>query len=70
MYSTLKSGKLCHELDGVMSAQIVLNSSAWEISLSSVFVCFSKMLFIYLRKRGEKKHEREGQREREKQVPC
>ena len=35
-----------------------------------LFDCFySKMLFIYLRERGEKKHERAGQREREKQVP-
>ena len=38
--------------------------------LVGLFVSFSKMFFIYLRERGEKKHEREGQREREKQVPC
>ena len=38
--------------------------------LVGLFVSFSKMLFIYMREREEKKHEREGQREREKQVPC
>ena len=60
-----------HELEGGMSAQMfeILLQGRF-LFLVGLFVCFSKMLFIYLRERGEKKHEREGQREREKQVPC
>ena len=39
--------------------------------LLGLFVCFFlKMSFIYLKERGEKNQEREGQMEREKQVPC
>ena len=38
--------------------------------LVGLFVSFSKMFSIFLSERGEIKHEREGQREREKQVPC
>ena len=38
--------------------------------LGFLFVSFSKMFSIYLRERGEKKHEREEQWEREKQDPC
>ena len=36
----LRVGSYAHELDGAMSAQIVWNSSTWEISLPSGFVCF------------------------------
>ena len=39
--------------------------------LLGLFVCFFfRMLFIYLRERGEKNHEGEGQMEKDKQVPC
>ena len=38
--------------------------------LVDLFVSFSKMFFIYLRERVEITHEREGKREREKQVLC
>ena len=62
----IRLGSYAQELEGGMSAQIVGKSSTWEISLPSGFVSFSKMLFIYLRERGVL----EGQRAREKQVPC
>ena len=39
--------------------------------LLGLFVCFFLMVsLIYLKERGEKNQEREGQMEREKQVPC
>ena len=39
--------------------------------LLGLFVClFFRMLFIYLREKGEKNHEREGQMEKDKQFPC
>ena len=34
----IRVGSYAHELDSGMSAQIVLNSSTWEISLPSRFV--------------------------------
>ena len=49
-------GSYAHELDGGMSAQIVWNSSTWEISLSSVFVClfFKDVIYLFERERREK----------------
>ena len=44
----IRVGSYAHELDGGMSAQIVWNSSTWEISLPSGFVCFFFKDVIYL----------------------
>ena len=68
----IRVGRYAHELDSEMYAQIVWNSSTWEIFLpSGFFVCFffKDVFYLFERERREK-HEREGQREREKQVPC
>ena len=50
----LRVGGYAQELEGGMSAQIVWNSSTWEISLSSVFVFQRCYLFIWERERREK----------------
>ena len=65
-------GSYANQLEGGMSAQLLWNSSTWEIFvLLGLFVCFFlKVSLIYLKERGEKNQEREGQMEREKQVPC
>ena len=49
-------GSYAHELVGGMSAQIVWNSSTWEISLSSLFVCFffKDVIYLFERERREK----------------
>ena len=67
----LRVGGYAQELEGGMSAQIVGKSSTWEISLPSGFVCFffKDAIYLFQRERSEK-HVLEGQRAREKQVPC
>ena len=67
----LRVGSYAQELEGGMSAQIVWKSSTWEISFPSGFVCFflKDDLYSFQRERSEK-HVLEGQRAREKQVPC
>ena len=50
----IRVGSYVHPLEGGMSAQIVWNSSTWEISLSSVFVFQRCYLFIWERERREK----------------
>ena len=50
----VRVGSYAHQLEGGMSAQIVWNSSTWEISLSSVFVFQRCYLFIWERERREK----------------
>ena len=58
----IRAGSYAHELHGGMSAQLfeILLHGRFLFPLG-LFDCFySKMLFIYLRERGEKKHEREG----------
>ena len=69
----IRVGSYANQLEGGMSAQLLWNSSTWEIFvLLGLFVCFFflKVSLIYLKERGEKNQEREGQMEREKQVPC
>ena len=41
----IRVGSYANQLEGGMSAQIVWNSSTWEISLHSGFVC----LFLFQR---------------------
>ena len=67
----VRVGSYAHQHESGMSAQMfeILLQGRF-LFLVGLFVCFSKMLFIYLRERGEKKHEREEQWEREKQDPC
>ena len=52
----IRVGSYAHQLEGGMSAQIVWNSSTWEISLSSVFVClfFKDVIYLFERERREK----------------
>ena len=68
----IREGSYANQLEGGMSAQLLWNSSTWEIFvLLGLFVCFYlKVSLIYLKERGENNQEREGQMEREKQVPC
>ena len=55
-YYTHRVGGYANQLEGGMSAQLLWNSSTWEISRTSGFVCFFfRMLFIYLREREERK---------------
>ena len=53
----IRVGSYAHELDGGMSAQIVWNSSTWEISLPSRFVwlfLFKDVIYLFERERREK----------------
>ena len=67
----IRLGSYAQELEGGMSAQIVGKSSTWEISLPSGIVCFffKDAFYLFQRERSEK-HVLEGQRGREKLVPC
>ena len=82
VYSTRKSGKLCSstwEWEAMLiNLRVECLHNFFEILLHGrflfllgLFVCFFfRMLFIYLRERGEKNYKREGQMEKDKQVPC
>ena len=67
----IRLGSYAQELEGGMSAQIVGKSSTWEISLPSGFVClfFKDAIYLFEIERSEKPV-LEGQRVREKPVPC
>ena len=59
----------------LMNLSVVCLHELFEILLHGRFLfllClfFKDVIYLFERERGEKKHEREGQREREKQVPC
>ena len=57
----IRLGSYAHQLEGGMFAQVVRNSSTWEISLPSGFVCFffKDAIYLFQRERSEK-HVLEG----------